>query len=63
MLKPDPEIYHHVLDTLKIEPKETIFVDDLPENIQGAEAIGIRCILFENAEQLQKELLHVGLEM
>ena len=63
MLKPNPEIYRHVLDTLKIEPKEAVFIDDLPENVQGAEAVGIHGILFENAGQLRQKLLHIGLDM
>ena len=40
----------------KINPKETIFIDDYKNNIENAEKLGIKGILFKNAEQLEKEL-------
>jgi putative hydrolase of the HAD superfamily len=41
LLKPHPEIYRHVLDSLSVTPAETVFIDNRASNIAGAEAIGI----------------------
>ena len=40
--KPDPAIYEQVLQENKLIPDQTIFFDDSPTNISGAESIGIR---------------------
>ena len=43
--KPEPEIYLLACERLGIEPAEAIFVDDLRENIAGAEAVGMTGVL------------------
>jgi HAD superfamily hydrolase (TIGR01509 family) len=45
MRKPDPRIYLLVLDQLGSEPSRSIFLDDHPGNISGAEACGMRGVL------------------
>lgn len=42
MRKPDADIYAHVLSDAGIQAEESIFFDDLLENIQAAEAQGIQ---------------------
>jgi putative hydrolase of the HAD superfamily len=56
LAKPDPAIYHHVIDALQILPEEGLFLDDRIENILSAEAVGLQAILFRNVEQLQRDL-------
>lgn len=51
LAKPDPAIYRLMLDRLKTEPGQAIFVDDLQENIDAAEQLGIHGVLFLNAQQ------------
>jgi epoxide hydrolase-like predicted phosphatase len=41
MRKPEPRIYHLVADKLGIPPQQCVFVDDLEQNIQGAEEVGM----------------------
>jgi putative hydrolase of the HAD superfamily len=41
LLKPYPEIYRHVLDSLAVTPAEAVFIDNRASNVAGAEAIGI----------------------
>lgn len=55
-LKTDEGCFEYVLSELKINPEETIFIDDCQENIDMAKKSGISGVLFENAEQLKKEL-------
>lgn len=44
MRKPDPEIYKYVLNDANLNPEETIFVDDLKVNVEGAKSVGIQAI-------------------
>lgn len=39
--KPEPEVFSHALAHLGASPKDTLFFDDMPDNVRGAEAIGI----------------------
>ena len=39
--KPEPEVFTNALAHLGHQPHEVLFIDDLPENIRGAQSIGI----------------------
>lgn len=56
MLKPDPEIYQEVADELGIALEQMIFIDNKQENVDGANALGIRTHLFLGAGQLREFL-------
>ena len=56
MLKPNRDIFQKMLEMLKMSAGEVIFIDDRQVNIDGAERIGIRSILFKNNEQLINDL-------
>lgn len=57
LVKPEREIYEHLCRTGNIRPEETVFVDDSPINIAGAEAYGIRGYPFDrNVPKLRKFL-------
>ncbi|HYU59841.1 MAG TPA: HAD family phosphatase [Solirubrobacterales bacterium] len=43
--KPQPEIFRLGAERLGIEPEACVFVDDLRENVVGAEAVGMTAIL------------------
>jgi len=43
--KPDREIYEYVLADAELNPAETIFFDDLEENVAAASAVGIKGVL------------------
>ncbi len=49
--KPEPEIYRIILEKLEVIPEESIFIDDFPENIKGAEKLGIKTILYKNTQE------------
>lgn len=44
ILKPGPEIYQSTLNMLGMDAGSAVFVDDMPEKLQGAQALGIRCV-------------------
>jgi glucose-1-phosphatase len=41
MKKPDKEIFDFVLNDSKLVASETLFIDDMPENICGAQSVGL----------------------
>ena len=45
LLKPDPAIYLRSLSELGVETGRALFVDDLPENVVGAQAVGMAALL------------------
>ena len=62
VLKPNPEIYQHLLNKFGLEPSECVFLDDMPYNIQGAKAVGMHGIQFLNAAQCGDDLTTLGLK-
>lgn len=55
-LKPDSIIYKKALKNNGVESDKCLFVDDLKENVLGAELLGINSIQFVSANQLEKDL-------
>ena len=56
-LKPSPEIYRILLDRYSLQASDCVFIDDNAANVAGAEAVGIRGILFTGASDLRRQLL------
>ncbi len=54
--KPQPEIYELGAERLGIPAAECVFVDDLRENIAGAEAVGMTGILHRDPAETIAEL-------
>ncbi len=54
--KPQPEIYALGAERIGVSPEGCVFVDDLRENIVGAEATGMRGILHRDSETTIGEL-------
>lgn len=63
MLKPQPEIYQALLSENNLKASETVFIDDMPYNVKGAEAVGIAGIQFVDAEQCQNALQRLGVDL
>lgn len=41
-IKPQPEIYHYAINQYGLIPEETIYIDDLPQNVATGVAMGFR---------------------
>ncbi|MGB6607308.1 MAG: HAD-IA family hydrolase [Atribacterota bacterium] len=54
--KPDPDFYWHILNKEGIKPENTVFVDDMEENIISAQEIGINSILFTDPDSLGQQI-------
>jgi epoxide hydrolase-like predicted phosphatase len=51
MHKPQPEIYLLAVERLGVRPEECIFVDDLRENCEAAEAVGMTAVRHSDARE------------
>jgi putative hydrolase of the HAD superfamily len=57
--KPDKEFYERALKETGVRAEECLFVDDLEENIEGAEKVGIKGFWFRNFEESVLKLKEV----
>lgn len=62
LAKPEPAIYHLLLEQLGTAPEETLFLDDKIENIEAARHLGIQAIQFSTVEQLRQDMISMGLD-
>ena len=61
LLKPDPAIYHRLLDRNGLVAGECLFIDDSEKNVLAARAVGMAAHHFRGAEGLAAELRGLGL--
>ena len=62
--KPEPEIYLRAAEEAGVEPADCVFVDDLRENCEGAEAVGMRAIRHRDAAETIPKLADLtGVEL
>nr|XP_048676888.1 acyl-CoA dehydrogenase family member 10 isoform X5 [Caretta caretta] len=54
--KPDPRIYTLCLERLGVQPKESIFLDDIGQNLKAAAQLGINTVKVDDPEAALKEL-------
>ncbi len=56
MRKPNANVFQYILDQNGLEPEETLFIDDSPQHIAAAEALGIRTIHLTNGMTLEDDI-------
>jgi epoxide hydrolase-like predicted phosphatase len=54
--KPDPAMFHLILDRLGLSPSEALFIDDFPRNVEAALALGMKAIRFTGTDALLDEV-------
>lgn len=59
--KPEPAIYRAALAAARVAPAEALLIDDRPENVDGAVAVGMRAVRFLGVARLRSELGALGL--
>ena len=62
-VKPEAEIYQAVLSLLGARPGEVIFLDDRPQNVAAAEALGIRGVHFTGPDEARAALCLRGVHV
>jgi FMN phosphatase YigB (HAD superfamily) len=55
MLKPDKRIFQHTIKKYNLDPVETLFIDDLKENVLSAENLGINTIHYTAHDSFLKQ--------
>src|SRR6478609_1852330 len=58
--KPEPAIYQYLLETYSLEPRETVFVDDIEANLIAAAKFGMATIQFVDVHQTELTLVRMG---
>ena len=55
-VKPDRAIFRVLLDRYRLDPRATVYVDDLPANVEQARSMGMDGVLFRTPDALRDEL-------
>jgi 2-haloacid dehalogenase len=61
MIKPDPAIFHVLLNRYGVDPERAVFIDDAPRNVDAAAKLGMHALHFRDAAALRTELAALGL--
>lgn len=61
LMKPNPAIFRHLLETFNLMAAETVFLDDYQVNIDGARSVGIEARLFTTPGRCEDDLRALGL--
>jgi putative hydrolase of the HAD superfamily len=62
LAKPDVRIFHLAAERLGVPPSACVFTDDMPHNVEGARAAGMRAFQFRGAAHLESELRALGVQ-
>jgi putative hydrolase of the HAD superfamily len=57
MVKPEIQIFEYLLDQYQLNPNDTVFIDDLQENLAAASSIGIQTIRFTDSARCRRALV------
>ena len=60
LAKPDPAIFRLLCERHSLAPERSVFLDDVPANVEAARTAGLRGILFRSADQAEEELRALG---
>jgi 2-haloacid dehalogenase len=63
VIKPDPRIFQITIERHDLVPARTAFVDDAPQNVEAARALGLWAVHFQDANRLRRELAALGLPL
>lgn len=54
--KPSPVIFQAALKAVKVPAAQSVFIDDIPDFVEAARALGLRAIHYQNPAQLRADL-------
>ncbi len=60
LVKPEIAIYEYLLSEHEMKPVETVFIDDMSENLVAAASTGIQTIKFVDPVQCKQALIDLG---
>jgi 2-haloacid dehalogenase len=56
LLKPNPAIYHALLERAGLAAERAVFIDDSMKNVEGARAVGMHAVQFTSPADLREAL-------
>lgn len=56
LIKPDHAIYETIIKKYSLNPAESVFIDDVKENVQAAKETGLNAIQFTNINDVKETL-------
>jgi FMN phosphatase YigB (HAD superfamily) len=59
-IKPDADAFRHVVDALRCDPEEVLFLDDNELNVLGAKAVGMNAVRVQGIAQATRTLTALG---
>lgn len=59
LTKPNPAMFSYVMRDLCAKPEQVVFIDNRQGNVDAANKLGIKSILFKNVNQLEDDLKKV----
>ncbi len=63
MFKPNADFYELALNRFSLKAETSVFFDDTPKNVTGANAVGIHAFRFTDAQQARKDLMSLGVRL
>ena len=64
LVKPDPSIFRLACERFRIRPEESVFIDDMPMNVEAADHVGMTGFLFRgDARELRDWLKETGVDL
>ena len=55
MTKPNPEIFEYTANKLSLRPDECLFIDDTMKNVESAQLVGMKSVLFGTFDQAKSD--------
>lgn len=62
-VKPDNGIFEHLITTHKLDPKECILIDNCKHNVDAAQSLGMRGVVFEKMSGINQFLRKQGVSI
>ncbi|MHC4145238.1 MAG: HAD family hydrolase [Planctomycetota bacterium] len=62
VIKPQRKIYEITLERLVSRARQSVFIDDRQDYVQGAKQAGLNTILFKSIDQVKSELTELGVK-
>ncbi len=63
VVKPERQIYEVAARKLALTPDQCVLIDDKPEFVEGAQAAGMKGIVYESFAQMIQELVQIGIRV
>lgn len=60
-IKPDPEAFQHVVDTMGCKPSAVFFLDDNSLNVDAAKKVGMRAVRAKGPDEARHALTEAGI--